>query len=109
MKAIAILSKDRSRILPDLASAQEQGLANFEVNFWNAFFFPKGTPAPIVQKLHAATVATMEMPIVQGRLKDIGATVVASERRSPDYLRKFVKSEIEKWTAVIKAANIKMD
>jgi tripartite-type tricarboxylate transporter receptor subunit TctC len=108
-KAIAILSKDRSPILPDLASAREQGLANFEVNTWNAFFFPKGTPAPIVQKLHAATVATMEMPIIQERLKDIGATVVASERRSPDYLRKFVKSEIEKWTAVIKAANMKAD
>jgi tripartite-type tricarboxylate transporter receptor subunit TctC len=51
----------------------------------------------------------MEMPIVQERLKDIGATVVASDRRSPDYLRKFVKSEIEKWTAVIKAANVKTD
>jgi hypothetical protein len=51
----------------------------------------------------------MDMPIVQERLKDIGATLVASERRSPDYLRKFVMSEIEKWTAVIKAAKIKID
>jgi tripartite-type tricarboxylate transporter receptor subunit TctC len=67
---------------------------------------PKGTPEPIVQKLHDTTVATMETPAVQERLKDLGYTLVAPERRSSEYLQKFVESEIEKWAAVIKAAGI---
>ena len=109
VKALAILSKDRSPILPTVASAHEQGLTNFEAEVWYAFFLPKGTPAGIVEKLHTATVATMETPAVQDRLKEIGVTLVIPERRSSDYLRKFVESEIEKWAKVIKAANIRAD
>jgi len=109
VKAIAILSKERSPLLPDLASAHEQGLADFDASTWNAAFLPKGTPASIVQKLHAATVATMDTPSVQERLKDIGATVVPPERRSPDYLQTFVESEIAKWAVSIKAAGISAD
>jgi tripartite-type tricarboxylate transporter receptor subunit TctC len=59
VKPIAILAKVRSPILPNLASAHEQGLADFEAGGWFAFVMPKGTPAAIVQKLHDATVATM--------------------------------------------------
>jgi tripartite-type tricarboxylate transporter receptor subunit TctC len=62
VKAIAIFSKNRLPILPNLASAHEQGLTNFEVYPWYAFFLPKGTPASIVQKLHDATIATMATP-----------------------------------------------
>jgi len=54
VKAIAIFSKSRLPILPNLASAHEQGLSNFEINPWYAFFLPKGTPMPIVQKLREA-------------------------------------------------------
>ena len=97
MKAIAILSRDRSPILPTLASAHDQGLVDFEANYWNGFFLPKGTPEPIIQKLHDAVVATIDSPTVQARLKEIGVTVVAPERRSRDYLQKFVASEIQKW------------
>jgi tripartite-type tricarboxylate transporter receptor subunit TctC len=107
-KAIAIL-KTRSPILPNLASAQEQGLAGFEAYFWDAFFLPKGTPQAIVKKLHEATIAAMETPAVQARLKEIGAEVVAPDRRSPEYLQKFVEREIEKWAGPIKAANISAD
>lgn len=106
VKAIAIFSKNRLPILPNLASAHEQGLANFEVYPWYAFFLPKGTPAPIVHKLHDATIATMATPAVQERLTDLGYTLVTPERRSSEYLQKFVESEIEKWAAPIKAANI---
>lgn len=106
LKAIAILSKERSPILPNLASAHEQGLADFDLNPWYAFFFPKGTPAPIVQKFHQASVETMTNAAVQERLRELGYTVVASDRRSSDYLKKFVESEIERWAAVIKTAGI---
>jgi tripartite-type tricarboxylate transporter receptor subunit TctC len=106
VKAISILSLDRSSTLPTLASAHEQGLTNFTASVWNALFFPKGTPAAIVRKLNEATVATVETPGVQTKLRDMGATVVAPARRSPEYLQRFVESEIVKWAAVIKAAGI---
>ena len=106
VKAIAIFSKNRLPILPNLASAHEQGLADFEVYPWYAFFLPKGTPAPIVQKFHDATIAAMATPTVQERLTDLGYTFVTPDRRSSEYLQKFVESEIEKWTGVIKAVGV---
>jgi len=109
MKAIAILSRDRSPMLPTLASAHEQGLTDFEANYWNGIFLPKGTPEPIVKKLHDAVVATIDSPSVQARLKEIGVTVVAPERRSRDYLQKFVASEIEKWAGPIKISGVSLD
>src|SRR5215831_17536267 len=109
MKAVAILSHDRSPALPTLASAHEQGLIAFEATYWNAFFLPKGTPAPIVEKLHAAAVATIDTPAVQARLKVFGLTVVAPDRRSPDYLTQFLTAEIEKWHSPVKASGVSLD
>ena len=109
VRGIAILSKQRTAVLPNLASAAEQGLGDFAASTWFAIFLPKSTPAPIVSKLHAAVLATMETPSVHAELKKIGADLVGPERRSPEYLRSFVKGEIAKWTAAIKAANIKVE
>jgi tripartite-type tricarboxylate transporter receptor subunit TctC len=106
VKAIAILTRERSPILPNLASAHEQGLVDFDAGSWWAFFLPAGTPAPIVQKLNDAIVAALNTPAVQARLFENGATVVAPERRSPDYLKSFLESETAKWGAAIKAAGI---
>jgi tripartite-type tricarboxylate transporter receptor subunit TctC len=106
IKPIAILTRGRSPSLPTLASAHEQGLTDFEASNWSAFFLPKNTPAPIVQKLHDATVATMNNPTVQKRLKDNGIDLVVNERRSSAYLAQFVASEIAKWAGPIKAAGI---
>jgi tripartite-type tricarboxylate transporter receptor subunit TctC len=108
IKALAILSRDRSAMLPDLPSAREQGL-DFEATTWFGFFVPKGTPEPIIQKLHDATVAAMDTPSVQERLNEVGAVTVAPERRSPAYLQNFVLSEIEKNAAPIRAAGLAMD
>jgi tripartite-type tricarboxylate transporter receptor subunit TctC len=62
-----------------------------------------------VRKLHDAFVATIDTATVQERLKEIGATVVAPERRSPEHLQRFVESEIAKWAVSIKAAGISGD
>src|SRR4029453_5700149 len=109
VKAIAILTKKRSPILPNLASAHEQGLKDFEVDNWLAFFLPKGAPTAIIRKLHEATVATMDRPAVQERLRALGAEVVAPERRSAAYLQGFVEREIKKWAAIIKASGVAMN
>jgi tripartite-type tricarboxylate transporter receptor subunit TctC len=109
VKALAILTRNRSPNLPALATAHEQGLADFDAGTWNALFLPRGTPPAIVGKLHAAAVAAMETPSVRARLKDIGAIVVEPERRSPEYLQKFVESEIAKWAGPIRASGLAME
>jgi tripartite-type tricarboxylate transporter receptor subunit TctC len=109
VKPIAILTRDRSSILPGLASAHEQGLTDFEVVSWNALFLPKSTPAAIVRRLNEATAATLATPSVQARLHDIGATIVARERQSPEYLQKFVVREVEKFAAAIRAGGLSVD
>jgi tripartite-type tricarboxylate transporter receptor subunit TctC len=106
VKPIAILSKDRSSTLPDLASAHEQGLTDFDIPSWYAFFLPARTPRAIVERLNRATVATLDMPSVQQRLKQIGGDVIAPERRSPEYLAQFLAAQIKKWEAPIKASGL---
>jgi tripartite-type tricarboxylate transporter receptor subunit TctC len=108
-KMIATLTRERWPSAPDVASAHEQGLTNFEAYIWFALFLPRGTPAPIVKKLNAAAVEAMNTPDVQARLRKLGATVAAPERRSPEYLQKFVENEIAKWATPIKAAGIVAD
>jgi tripartite-type tricarboxylate transporter receptor subunit TctC len=89
VKAIAILTKNRSPLLPNLASAHEQGLADFDTAAWVAFVLPKGTPAAIVRRLHDATVATMNTPGLRERLREVGDEL-APERTSPEYLQQFI-------------------
>ena len=109
LKGIAILSRERSPLVPDLASAHEQGLPDFEAVTWNAFFMPKGTPQPIVAKLNHAVIEAMNTPALQERMHELGVSQIAPDRRSPEYLGKFVASEVEKWAGPIKAAGISMD
>jgi tripartite-type tricarboxylate transporter receptor subunit TctC len=109
VKPIAVLTRGRSPSLPALASAHEQGLADFAATNWAGLFLPKDTPAPIVAKLHDATVAAMETPSVQAQMKKVGADLVAPERRSPAYLQRFVETEIEKWAGPIKASGLRAD
>jgi tripartite-type tricarboxylate transporter receptor subunit TctC len=106
VKVITVLAKDRSPVLPNLASAFEQGLADLDTRGWNGFFLPKGTPAAIVQRLNEAASATIDTPSVRERLREIGVSTVAPERRSPDYLQKFVEAEIEKWAVPIRSAGV---
>jgi tripartite-type tricarboxylate transporter receptor subunit TctC len=104
-----VLTKQRAPNLPDLATAQEQGLDNFEAGIWFALFLPKGAPAAIVQKLQRAALATVDTPSVQEKLRAIGGLPMAPERRTPEYLGRFVASEIEKWAAPIKASGVSAD
>ena len=109
VKAIAILTKQRSPALPDVATAAEQGLPDVEAYTWNAIFLPKGAPDAIVKKLHDATLAAMHTPSVKERLEGLGAMIVPDDRATPQYLGNFVKSEIEKWAAPIKASGATAD
>ncbi len=109
VKAIATLSAERSPVLPDLPTAYEKGFKDIQAYTWTALFFPKGTPVPIVEKLRDAAIKTMETPSVREQLQKLGATIVATDRRTPDYLALFVKNEIEKWRGPVKASGGRLD
>ena len=106
IRAIGILTRTRSPISPSIVPLHEQGLTDFDAATWSGFFLPNNTPAAIVQKLNSAASAVVDTPAVQSRLREIGATVVAPERRSPAYLQAFIESEIKKWAEPIRAANL---
>ena len=109
VKPIAVLSKNRSPVLPELQTAAEQGLTNFDAPSWYALFLPAATPPAIVQKLNQATAATLDVPAVQERLKQIGGDVTAPDRRSPEYLAQFLAAEIKRWEAPIKASGVQLE
>ena len=106
VKGLAILDSKRSPALPNLPTAAEQGTPNLVAYTWNAIFLPKNTPQPIVQALHDAVLAAMHTPAVRERLTGLGAEVVADNEATPQYLGNFVKSEIAKWAAPIKASGV---
>lgn len=106
VKPIAVLSEKRSASLPDVPTAAEQGLTGFVIASWYALFVPARTPPAIVRRLNAATVAALEVPALQQRLRQVGGDVIAPERRTPEYLAQFLAAEIRKWEGPIKASGI---
>jgi tripartite-type tricarboxylate transporter receptor subunit TctC len=106
IKAMANLAPKRTALLPDLRTSQEQGLENFDATTWNMVLLPKGTPAPIVQKLNAALAQALDTPATKERLLNIGLDIPTAEKRSPEYAAKFIESEIRKYEGPIKAAGI---
>jgi tripartite-type tricarboxylate transporter receptor subunit TctC len=108
VKAIAIMTKTRSPVEPDLPTALEQGL-DVQAYTWNAIFLPQGAPEAVVKKLNSAMMQTMKTPSVQERLKGFGAQIVSDDRATPEYLATFVKSEVEKWSAPIKASGVSVN
>ena len=109
VKAIVTLGLDRAPGLEQLPTAQEMGLSGLDCGSWGAFSFPKGTPDAIVRRLAKASNDAVETPAVRERFKSIGVTIPAPERRTTEYLVKFVPSEIERWAGPIKASGASAD
>lgn len=103
---IAILSRERSPMLPDLPTAHEQGLTDFETITWFGLFLPRGTPDPIVHKLNEATATAINSRSVQDSFRDIFTSPAPPNQRSPEFLRAYVGSETAKMAAAIRAAGI---
>ncbi|HEY4141479.1 MAG TPA: tripartite tricarboxylate transporter substrate-binding protein [Pseudolabrys sp.] len=108
VRALAIMTADRSPVLPELKTTKEQGL-DVQAYTWNAIYLPKSAPADVVKTLHDAAVKAMNDATVKDRLQGIGAMIVAPERRSPEYLAKFTADEIKKWEAPIKASGVSVE
>jgi tripartite-type tricarboxylate transporter receptor subunit TctC len=108
-KPLALLSRERTPLMPELATAHEQGITDYDVVTWTAFFLPKGAPRDVVERLNATTHAAMDTPVIKTRLNDIGVTGIPPERRSPEYLAKYVVDEIARWEAPIKDGGLQVD
>jgi tripartite-type tricarboxylate transporter receptor subunit TctC len=109
VKAIATLGLERAPGQEDLPTAEEAGLKGLDCGSWGSFSFPKGTPDAIVRRLADASNEAVESQMVRDRFKQIGVVVPAKERRTPEYLRRFVVSETERWAGPIKSSGAVID
>jgi len=107
IKAYALEAERRSPILPDVPTAKEAGLPEFQVLGWTALFAPKATPKPILDELTNALHKALDDHNVRKRLFDLAAEIPDKASRGQQSLAALVKSDITRWTQIIKAANIK--
>jgi len=109
VKPIAIMGPNRVSIIPAVPTTGEQGLQGVESSVWNAYFLPKGAPDAIVRKLNKAMSDALDDPVMRNRLQELGLEIVPPERRTPEYLAKFLPQEIERWAKPILAAGVSAD
>jgi tripartite-type tricarboxylate transporter receptor subunit TctC len=106
VRAIAISAPKRSPELPELPTFAEAGLPGYDTNAWYSMHAPAGTPPEVVRRLNAELVATLKDPDILERFKQLATDPVGN---SPEEFAAFVRSELDKYAKVIKAAGIKLD
>jgi tripartite-type tricarboxylate transporter receptor subunit TctC len=104
LRALAVTSQERHRVLPDVPTAIEQGLNDFVVTSWQAVMAPGGMAAPLQARVSAAVIEALKHPETSARLNAIGLDVVAS---TPEEYRRFQEAEIARWREVVRTANIR--
>ncbi|KQP35405.1 tripartite tricarboxylate transporter substrate-binding protein [Pseudorhodoferax sp. Leaf274] len=105
----AVTTPERLKPLPDTLTLREAGLKNFEVVVWHGLYAPKGTPAPVLAALNTALRKSLKDPALVKRLDEVGVQVVAENLQTPDGLRNHLKSEIDRWGALIRQAGTYAD
>jgi tripartite-type tricarboxylate transporter receptor subunit TctC len=109
IKAYAVTTKTKVPSLPELPTAESQGLKGFEVAVWHGLYAPKGTPKPVIDKLTVALQTALKDPEVVKRMADLGTEPVSKERATPAALKTHLKSEIDRWAPIIKKAGVYAD
>jgi tripartite-type tricarboxylate transporter receptor subunit TctC len=111
VKAFAVTTAKRLTIpvLRDLPTLQESGLKDFQVTIWHGLYAPKGTPADVQKKINDALKVALKDPEFIKKQEGLGAVVVTDKRMEPAEHKKFVASEIAKWSPIIKAAGVYAD
>jgi len=109
VKAIAMMGPNRAAVLPELATAQEQGLGDIDCGTWSSFSFPKGTPEAIVQRLAEATNRALESAAVRERLVSAGVEIMPPEHRTREHFAKILPGAVAKSAAVVKAGGLTAD
>src|SRR5689334_20249134 len=106
VRPIAVTTLKRFSLMPDLPTVAEGGLPGFDATTWHGLVAPAGTPKDAIETLHRAMVEGLKDPDTQKRLADLGVEITAD---SPAEFAAYIKSEIPKWTAVVKSAGVKLD
>jgi tripartite-type tricarboxylate transporter receptor subunit TctC len=106
VRALAITSKERSALMPDVPTVAESGVPGFEYHIWFGLWAPKNTPKPIVERLHAQVRKALDDPKVRER---VAATAGVPFKMTLAEIDPFLKVELTKWAEVVKRAGIKVD
>jgi len=106
LRALAIGTRGRSALLPDIPTLSEAGIRGYEANNWNGIVVPRATPQPVIDALNRAVVAVLREPAVSGRIAGAGLDVIAD---TPAEFAVYLESEAQKWSKVIRAAGIKAE
>lgn len=109
VKLYGVTTAERIAALPNTPTLREGGLKGFEVKVWHGIYAPKGTPPAVIDKLNGALRVALKDPAVVARMKDLGAVIVPEDKQTPEGLRTWLSSEIDKWSPIIKAAGVKAD
>ncbi|HQS31869.1 MAG: hypothetical protein B7X59_05160 [Polaromonas sp. 39-63-203] len=109
VKVFGVTSSTRLATLPNVPTLAEQGLKGFDVKVWHGMYAPKGTPAPVLEKINVALRAAMQDPMVKQRLTDLSSDIPSSEKMTPAGLKTHLEAEIAKWGPVIKKAGVYAD
>jgi len=104
VKGIVVAGPQRLAAIPDVPTAKEAGVPNFQLNIWSGIYAPKGTPKDVVAKLAAALDKTLDEASTKEKLGKLGGTVPPKADRGPDHLRKTVASDIPRWAPILKEA-----
>src|SRR5258705_259895 len=107
VKTYGVTALQRLASAPDIPTLHEGGLPDFQASYWFGLWAPRGTPTNVVARLNAAAVAALTDPAVRKRLTDLGAVLPAADQLKPEALGALQVSEIERWSPIIRAANIK--
>jgi tripartite-type tricarboxylate transporter receptor subunit TctC len=106
LKAIGIAGEKRSRVMPDMPTLAEQGVANVNMSQWYAMFAPAKTPKAVIDRLNKEMNAVLNDPANEKRIEDQGAEV---DTGTPEQLKTFVQKEVGHWKSVVTAAKIKIE
>ncbi|MBI5445611.1 MAG: tripartite tricarboxylate transporter substrate binding protein BugD [Deltaproteobacteria bacterium] len=109
IKVYAVTTKKRIASLPDIPTASEAGLPNFEVGIWHGLYAPKGTPKPVIEKLNKALKTALHDPTVKQRFAELGTEPEPDSRVTPEAHRAHLKAEIDKWGPILKKAGVYAD
>jgi tripartite-type tricarboxylate transporter receptor subunit TctC len=109
VKLYGVTTKQRIKALPDAPTLDEGGLKGFEVIVWHGVYAPKGTPAAVIQKFGDALRAALKDPAFVNRMTDLGGEIAPASKQTPEGLRTWLQSEINKWGPVIRAAGVYAD
>jgi len=109
VKAYAVTTKQRVKSLPDVPTAAESGVKDFEVTVWHGMWAPHGTPKPVIDKLVQALQAALKDPNVVAKFAELGTEPVPADQATPAALSAHLKSEIAKWGPIIKKAGVYAD